>query len=432
MSSLKPVSAQACSRRRFLQVGSCSMLGLGLADALRAQAMNCRHAPNATSVILIWLDGGPATIDMWDPKPEAPQNIRGEFKSIPTSVPGVHVCEIMPRTALALDHCVLVRSLHHNIPDHLPGAQYVMTGNKPSAALEYPSLGSLAGHLLASSRGMPAYFTIGSVPNSGAGFLGPAFNPFRVSNLGEQVAIDLDGVTLPERLSLESLSSRRTLLKTFDRKFRNEHASADVELTLSRFQAEALDILTSDRIARAFDLTREPEAMLDNYGRGQLGRHALAARRLIEAGARFVSLSAPGWDTHAGNFTSLRQLAPPLDRALATLITDLDQRGMLDQTLVVCGGEFGRTPIVNSAGGRDHWSRAMSVLLAGGGLRRGHVHGATDERGFDPAEAPCTPDDLAATLLTLLGFPHDEQVLAASGRPVKLAEFGKPIGEIIA
>jgi len=431
MSGLKQFSAQAFSRRRFLHVGSCSMLGLGLADALHAEAINCRHTPSATNVILIWLDGGPATIDMWDPKPEAPQNIRGEFKSIPTSVPGVHVSELMPRTALAVDRCVLIRSLHHNIPDHLPGAQYVMTGNKPNAALEYPSLGSLAGHLLASSRGMPAYFTIGNVPNAGAGFLGPAFNPFRVANLGEKDAIDLDGVTLPEKLSRESLSSRRALLTTFDRKFRSEHASADVESTLSRFQAEALDILTSDRIARAFDLTREPDAMLDNYGRGPLGRHVLAARRLIEAGARFVSLSAPGWDTHAGNFTALRQLAPPLDRALAALTTDLDQRGMLDQTLVVCGGEFGRTPVVNRAGGRDHWSRAMSVLLAGGGLRQGHVHGATDERGFDPTEAPCTPDDLAATLLTLLGFPPDEQSLATSGRPVKLAEFGKPIREII-
>jgi uncharacterized protein (DUF1501 family) len=193
-----------------------------------------------------------------------------------------------------------------------------------------------------------------------------------------------------------------------------------------------LDILTSGRIARAFDLDREMDAVKDQYGLSEVGRGALTARRLIEAGARFVTVGVPGWDTHVGNFTALRGQLPPLDQALAALIADLDQRGMLDDTLVVCGGEFGRTPVVNGAAGRDHWSRAMSVLLAGGGLRRGYVHGATDGRGFDPIDDACTPGDMVATVLFLLGFHQDQQVTAATGRPIKLVEIGEPISALLA
>jgi hypothetical protein len=368
---------------------------------------------------------------MWDPKPNAPETIRGEFRTISTSLPGIPFGEHMVRTARMVDRCVLVRSLHHNVPDHLPGAQYVMTGNKPSAKLDHPSLGSLTAHLLTASRGMPPYFAIGNVPNSGAGFLGAAFNPFRVADSRQQDAVNLDGVTLPDGFSQELLSSRRDLLRAFDRKFRDEHTSTDVESTLSRFQLEAFDILTSDRIAQAFDLTAESDAVHDHYGRSEVGRQALTARRLIEAGARFVTIGVPGWDTHAGNFAALRALLPPLDHALAALVMDLDQRGMLDETLVICAGEFGRTPLINGAAGRDHWSRAISALLAGGGLPSGYVHGATDEHGFDPFDDPCTPDDLAATVLYLLGFPNDHQVLASSGRPVKLVEFGEPISALL-
>jgi hypothetical protein len=279
---------------------------------------------------------------------------------------------------------------------------------------------------------MPPYFTVGNVPNAGAGFLGPAYNPFHIAALGTQQEVNLDGVTLPDGFSKELLSSRSGLLAAFDRKFRREHSAIDIEATLSRFQVEALDILTSDRIVRAFDLNCETDSLKDDYGPSEVGRGALTARRLIEAGARYVTIGVPGWDTHAGNFTALRGLLPPLDQALAALVADLDQRGMLDHTLVVCGGEFGRTPQVNGAAGRDHWSRAMTFLLAGGGLKRGYVHGATDATGCDPAEHPCTPGDLVATLLTLLGLQEDQQVTATSGRPVKLVELGEPISALLA
>jgi hypothetical protein len=430
--AIKSNQLPAWSRRRFLQVGACSALGVGLTDVLRARAGGALQRPRAAGVILVWLDGGPATIDMWDPKPEAGESIRGEFRTISTSLPGVAFSEHMARSARMLDRCVLVRSLHHNIPDHVPGAQYVVTGNKPSASLEHPSVGSLAAHLLTGSRGMPPYFTMGATPNAGAGFLGPAFNPFPVQVEGPQATVNLDGVMLPEGFTTESLTARRELLSAFDRSFRRDHTAVDIEATLSRFQLDAYDILTSNRIAKAFDLAGEAEAVQENYGRSEVGRHALTARRLIEAGARFVTVGVPGWDTHTSNFAALRGLLPPVDQAVAALVADLDQRGMLDETLVVCGGEFGRTPVVNGAAGRDHWSRAMSVLLAGGGLRRGYVHGATDEQGFDPVDDACTPDDLAATVLALLGFPHDHEVHTTSGRPVKLMEFGVPIRAIMA
>jgi hypothetical protein len=419
------------SRRRFLQVGSCSALGIGLSDVLCAESQHALKAPRATGVILIWLGGGPSTIDMWDPKPDAPEHIRGEFRSIPTSVPGIHFSEHMPQTARILDRCVLIRSLHHNIPDHVPGAQYMITGNKPQASLEHPSLGSLAARLLRGSRGMPPYFTMGEAPNSGAGFLGAAFNPFKIATTEPQMAVNLDGVTLPEGMSLQALESRRRILNVFDRQFQQTHAGADIEPTLSKFQQEAHDILTSNRIANSFDLSAEPESVQQLYGMSDVGRNALIARRLIESGARFVTLGTSGWDTHVGNFTALRGLLPPLDQALAALVVDLEQRGMLEKTLVVCGGEFGRTPYVNGAAGRDHWARALSFFMSGGGLKRGYVHGSTDARGFDPSDAPCAPDDLAATILTLLGIPGDYRIQTMTGRPIDLVERGVPLADII-
>ena len=424
------------SRRRFLQIGSSGLLGLGLADLLHAESTLPVHTPRATGMILIWLGGGPATIDMWDPKPDAEVAIRGEFKSIPTALPSVRFSEHMPRTAEILNRCVLVRSLHHNIPDHDPGTQYVMTGNKPSATLEYPSIGSLSASLLSSSAGMPPYFTIGEAANVGAGFLGAAYDPFRVTSNKANVAVDLNGVVLPAGLTRNRLDARRQMRALVDAQFLARHAGADLVPTLSKFQQDAYEILQSNRIGSAFDLASEPASIHKLYAEsefgGDLGRNMLVARRLIEAGSRFVTIGTNDGDTHVNNFTALRLLLPRLDRAMSALIVDLDQRGMLDETLVVCGGEFGRTPIVNVNAGRDHWSRSMTFFMCGGGLKQGYVHGNTDPRGHDPVEAPCSPDDLGATLLTLLGFPANHQVPTTDGRPVELFKSGSAIADVIA
>ena len=432
MSPIFSQPCRTCSRRRFLQIGSTGVLGIGLADLLRAQSAMPRPNARATGMIFIWLGGGPATIDMWDPKPNAPREIRGEFQPIATSIPGVQFSELMSRTAKILDRSVLVRSLAHNIPDHGPGAQYVMTGNKPSAALEHPSIGSLAASLLPGSAGMPAYFTIGQSAYTGAGFLGAEHDPFRIASSRFKATYDLEGVVLPPNMTRQQFEARRRLSDVVNGEFVRRHEGADIVPTLSKFQQDAHDILTSNRIGKAFDIATEPESIRKMYGEGELGRNVLVARRLIEAGARFVTIGTEGWDTHANNFDALRGLVPPLDQALAALVTDLEERGRLRETLVVCGGEFGRTPQINPQAGRDHWSRAMSFFLAGGGLKAGYVHGSADDKGLDPIDGGCSPDDLAATLLSLFGFEPNHQVHTTAGRPIELFEYGKEIKELIA
>ncbi|HEY4312838.1 MAG TPA: DUF1501 domain-containing protein [Pirellulales bacterium] len=426
-----------CSRRTLLQIGWSGLLGVGSADLLRAESTPERMSARATGLIMIWLGGGPATIDMWDPKPDVAREVRGEFDTIETALPGVRFSQHLARTAEIINRGVLMRSLHHNIPDHTPGAQYVMTGNKPSAALTYPSIGSLAAKLLPTSAGMPPYFTIGEAANTGAGFLGAAYDPFRFSaakamRTKDQPANDLNGVVLPASMSPAQLDERRRMQELFNARFVERHRETDLVPTFSRFQLDSHDILASNRIGSAFDLTGESEATLALYGQGEVGRSMLVARRLIEAGARFVTVGTSGWDTHVDNFSTLRRLLPPLDKALAALVTDLDQRGLSDKTLLLCGGEFGRTPVVNNTAGRDHWSRVMTWFASGGGLKRGYVHGSSDARGNDPADAPCSPDDLAATALQLLGFPADSRVTTTAGRPVKLFESGRAIGAIMA
>jgi hypothetical protein len=431
MLNVNITDAASWTRRRFLKVGSSGALGVGLADMLRAESVDRVGPPRATGVIFLWLSGGPATIDMWDPKPESPSTVRGDFKTIPTAIPGVRFSELMVRTASILDRAVVVRSLHHGIPDHLPGTQYVMTGNKPEAALQYPSLGSVAAKLTPESHGMPAYFAVGEAPTSGAGFLGPAYEPFKMVAAGPDSSVNLDGVTLPAEMTLETLERRSRLSGLLTCQFTARSGESDVSPTLSRFSAEAFDILRSNRIARAFALESEPASIKTLYGDSSVGRNAIIARRLIEAGARFVTLGLPGWDTHSGNFTALRGLLPPLDQALAGLIVDLEQRGLLESTIVVCGGEFGRTPNINGAAGRDHWARAMSYFLSGGGLKRGFVHGSTDDRGFDPLDLPCNPDDLAATLLSLIGISASSQLQTSSGRPIKIVKSGRILSDLI-
>ena len=417
-------------RRDFLRVGAAGMLGLGLADAMRLRASAGGSAGRpAAGVIQIWLSGGPATIDMWDPKPGAPEEIRGEFRPIATSAPGVLIGEHMPGLAKVMDRCVLVRSLGHSISAHGPGTTYMATGHRPGAAMEYPALGSMAARVMAARRGVPPYVTFAALrdgaPGVGTGYLGSAYAPFEVEGEPGRGSLEARGVSLPGGMSPGSLEDREALRAALDRGLRALDAT-DVMAGLDGFHREAVEILRSDRVRSALDLSREPDRLRDDYGRTRLGQAALAARRLIEAGARFVTLGYGGWDTHAGNFTALRDtLLPPLDRALSALIRDLGSRGLLDETIVVCAGEFGRTPRINAAAGRDHWSRSMAVLLAGGGLPGGCVYGATDAHGMAPAVHPCSPDDLAANIFQRLGFGPRHEVSSASGRPISLFREGK-------
>ncbi len=418
------------SRRSFLRVGAAGLAGLTLDAALRAEEKEAgtAAAPSARNVILLFLTGGPATIDMWDMKPEAGETIRGEFRPIETAVPGVRICEHMPRLAKALPLATLVRSVTHTIAEHDQGQRYLMSGNAPSPAAENPSLGALASHLLRSRGGVPAYATLGDVPAATSGELGAAFNPFAIPSIA-RTADEQQGerIGLPDGFSRDDFSRRLRIRDRLDQRLAGS-SPQDLPAELDRFHAEAVEILHSDKIHRALQVAEEPASVRESYGETGLGRQTLAARRLVEAGARFVTIGFGDWDTHANNFSRLQQsLLPELDRALAGLLMDLEDRGLLRETIVYCTGEFGRTPAVNGNAGRDHWARTMTSLVAGGGLRRGHVHGATDGEGFAPVDGKCSPDDLSATLFRQLGFPPTQTVTTRAGRPVPLFRRGTPI-----
>jgi hypothetical protein len=419
-------------RRNFLYVGAAGLAGLSLGNALRQSAAADRTAPQAKNVIMIFLTGGPATIDMWDMKPDAPQKIRGEFQPRDTSVEGVRICEHFPKLAANMHLVALVRSLTHTIAEHTQGTAYLMTGNRPSPANDYPSLGSLSASLLAGNKGMPAYVTVGTVPSPGAGDLGAALNPFEVSlteGRGSDTARDRIG--LPSGFTVADLERRRCVLERLDRRMR-EFDSAGLPPQLDRFQQEALDILRSDKINKSLDIDSDTTDRRDKFGPTFLGRSALAASRLIEAGARFVTIGLGDWDTHANNFTRLRTtLLPQLDQGLAALLGDLDERGLLQETIVYCTGEFGRTPVVNDAEGRDHWARTMTALVAGGAVHRGIAYGATDDEGYEPRDRACSPDDLSATIFHQLGFPPGRQVVTRGGRPVPLFRNGHVLESLI-
>jgi hypothetical protein len=421
-------------RRSFLHIGYSSLFGFSigaLGNGLTWAAPEA-NAARAKNVIQIFLTGGPATIDMWDLKPEAPEKVRGEFRPIETAAPGIQICEHMPRLAKQMHRAALIRSVMHTIAEHTQGQAYVMTGNRPRPAAESPSLGSLSAALLPTSQGTPVNITLGRVPSSSAGELGAVYNPFEVSLPdGRMAQATSEAVGLPEGFTAADLERRRKVLSQLEERFIAQGPNS-LPRQLQQFQHDALEILRTDRIRAALDVDREPEPTRELYGRSVVGRGALVARRLLEAGGRFITIGFGDWDTHDNNFTRLRNaLLPQLDQALAALIEDLSSRGLLEETLIYCAGEFGRTPSVNSNAGRDHWSRAMTVLLAGGGIRGGTVVGMTDEHASDPAERPCSPDDVSATLFHQLGFAPTRQVQTPSGRMIPLFRNGTVIQELL-
>jgi hypothetical protein len=446
MSTTTRTDCEGFHRRDFLSVGSAGLLGLTLPGVLAAEAKakaagETRGAGRAKGVILVWLAGGPATIDMWDNKPDAPEGIRGEFRSIPTAAPGIQFAETLPKMARVADKVSVVRSLYHTIPSHSPATVFMTTGNRPTAALQYPSIGSLAARLMRTEVGVPPYVTFGDVRGGTAGlagYLGTGYNPFVIEGAGgggngraptfRVRGISLDGT----RITLTDLENRDRLLQNLDNGFSAVDRNSELVDGLDTFHRQALEILRSDKTKRAFDLASESAVTRDTYGNTPFGQSALAARRLIEAGVRFATVSIGGWDTHANTFTAHKtRLMPQLDQVLAALVSDLDQRGLLDSTVVMCAGEFGRTPRVNKTAGRDHWARSMACVLAGGGFKRGYVHGSTDASGMAPATEPVTPDDVAATVFTQLGVDPYTELQTPTGRPVQLFREGKVVDKLI-
>jgi len=351
----------------------------------------------------------------------------------------VQISEHLPKMAKVMDRATVVRSLHHTIPSHGPATVFMTTGNKPTPALQYPALGSLVTKLMPAEKGVPPYVSFGEIRGGVAGasgYLGTAYNPFIVEGgAGGKGGGNLRvrDIQLPTGFTLDELENRDKLLKDFDTTFQADDKSAELVDGLDAFHKQALEILRSDRTKKAFDLAQERPEVREAYGANGFGQGALAARRLVEAGVRFVTITMGGWDTHGQNFNALKtRLLPQLDQTLSALVHDLDERGLLDRTVVYCAGEFGRTPKINKNAGRDHWARSMAAVLAGGGFRRGYAHGSTDGQGMAPATEPCTPDDVSATLFRCLGIDPHTELMTPTGRPVQLFREGKVLEKLLA
>lgn len=432
----------AFSRRRLLQLGV-PALGLGFADLLRLRSAAAGGPSPASatsrrrSLIVFWTHGGMSQQDTYDLKPDAPPQFRGAYRPIATSAPGVFVTERFPRQARVMDRLALVRSVHHGNAIHAPSAHWMQTGyfgpTLARIAPQKPSFGSVIARAAgARTQGMPAYVTI---PKSeafgyqGSVYLGAAYQPFEVGADPNASEFEVANLALPKGLTLDAVRMRSTALREFDTLRRDIDASGVLE-GLDAFKAQALEMVTGDLVRRAFDIRSEDPRLRDRYGRHLYGQGALLARRLIEAGSTCVTVNTGYWDHHDDIEKNLEQHLPPLDQAIATLVEDLDERGMLDDVLILCAGEFGRTPLINGHAGRDHWANCFTVMLGGGGIQGGRVVGASEPRGGDVRERPVTPQDVLATVYRCLGISLDLHYPDASGRPVSIVGTGKPIEEL--
>ena len=427
-------------RRDFLRVGGLALGGLTLPNLLRSQAQAGQAgtvaAPRAKAGLLLWLPGGPSHFETWDPKPDAPADVRGPFGSIETRTPGLRIGELFPRLAAVADRFSVIRSVCHSESGHGGGERWVTTGYKSaSPEFERPHDHPKVGSVVAKMRGpnVSGMLPYVAVPPSGlhrdsAAYLGSAYGPLELYSTGRQWEMDLAPVVPPPRFE-----ARRDLLAALDGYRRDLDGSGRMD-AMDAMSRQAFDLVSTGAAREAFDPAREPQAFRDRYGDHEWGKSCLLARRLIEAGTTFVTVSVGSWDQHgsAGGtiLDKYREHAPQVDQAVSTLLTDLDDRGLLDETVVFLLGEFGRSPKVNNTGGRDHWPQAMSVLTAGGGLRPGVVVGATGPKGERPVDRMLGPGDLLATVYGQLGVDWRREFPNRDGRPVRLLAEGTPIREL--
>ena len=426
----KVTNCEGVSRRDVLKVGALTFFGLSLPELLAMRAASASAAPKAESVILLWCSGGPSHLDSFDPKPDAASEFRGEFKAISTNVPGIQLSEHLPNTAKVTDKIAIIRSLTSNIAAHEQASQYLLTGYKPLPTLQYPSYGSVIAKELGVRNAVPPYIAVPDVARAGqSGFIGAGYNAFTVPDPSTPT-FKVQDVNPPVAVDNSRMARRRGFTNKLNDRFVNALPDDNVR-SVDSFYEKAFDLVNSSTAKKAFDVSAESQTTRDLYGMSTYGQGALLGRRLVEAGARFVTISKGGWDTHTNNFQSLSQkLLPELDKAFAGLVTDLHQRGMLDKTLVVLMGEFGRTPRVNPRGGRDHYSRCRFVTFAGAGIHGGQVIGKSDETGSTPADRPVSPEDVASTLYSALGIDYTKQYITPTGRPIHLAANGAPIKEL--
>jgi uncharacterized protein (DUF1501 family) len=428
-------------RRDALRLGVAGVFGLGLTLPKLLAAEHEKQGKDV-SLIYVFLHGGLSTIDTWDMKPDAPAEFRGDFKPIATNVSGVQVCEHLPRLARQMDKFSLVRSFRHHNSDHGPADHYMLTGYFPQAGFnaglkpnnQRPAHGSIIARKLGPRGSVPPFVCLPKMhPSCGPAYLGPTAAPFVVDADPNAPDFAVPDIVPPSALDAKRLDHRKDLLAKLDRfqKSTEERANRDAQ-TVGVFQQKAFELMTSAEAKKAFDIHAEADKLRDEYGRNSLGQSCLMARRLVQAGVRCVTIDHSNYDTHDGNFETLKKsLLPGLDAALSTLLRDLSERGLLDSTLVVVTGEFGRTPRINKNAGRDHWGPAFTVGLAGGGVKGGVVVGKSDARAEKPASDPYGPEDLSATLFHLIGIDPKDEFYTPDGRPVAVVNNGRVIDELL-
>jgi uncharacterized protein DUF1501 len=414
------------NRREFLFVGLVGSLGLSLGNLFKLQAQSVSGAKaRAQSVVNIFLPGGIAAQESFDPRMLAPVEFRGPLGSVKTSLEGVYFSESMKHTAKVADKITVIRSMTHGEADHNRGTHNMFTGWRPSPAVQYPSMGSIVSHELGSRNNLPPYVCIPTQPNSfaGTGYLGSAYGPFSLGADPASNGFKVRDLSLPGGVDEERFARRRQMRAVVDAHFSALEKSDSLD-GMDSFYERAYAMVSSDKAREAFDLKKEPEKLRDDYGRNAAGQRLLLARRLVESGVRFVSLTYGGWDHHDNIRNGINNQMPSLDQGFAALIRDLAERGMLDSTLVLLTTEFGRTPKINKTAGRDHYPKVFSIAMAGGGIKQGYVHGSTDPTGSEPDSDPLTVPDYAATVYNLLGVDY-EKTLMAGARPVKIIKDGE-------
>jgi hypothetical protein len=426
-------------RRTFLTVGALTGLGVTLDGVLRMQAARAEinTAPSkegkAKSVIHIYLPGGMAHQDSWDPKPNAPIEYRGEVGTAKTKLDGVFFCEFMKKTAEIADKITVVRSMTHGEAAHERGTHNMFTGYRPSPALQYPSMGAVVSHEFGPRNNLPPYVCIPSMPTNfaGSGYLSSKYAPFSLGSDPANPGFSVQDLTLPGGINDKRFTTRKSILETVNDHFAAKEKSDNIS-AMDTFYQQAYAMISSPKAKEAFNINAEAANLRDGYGRNAAGQRMLMARRLVEAGVRFVSLTYGGWDMHGSIKAGMGGQLPAFDQAFAMLISDLQQRGLLDSTLVMVSSEFGRTPKINATAGRDHWPKVFSIVLAGGGIKKGLIYGTSDATASEPEDDPLDVDDMAQTVYHCIGIAGGKALMSPGNRPQRIVDGGKPRKDLLA
>jgi len=433
-----PAHFRKVSRREFVFTGLLGGLGLSMGDLFKLRAEQAALggksiAAKAEACIHIFLPGGCAAQETWDPKPFAPIEYRGPLGTVDTVIPGVKFSQYLQNTAKIADKLTVVRSMTHGEAAHERGTHNMFTGYRPSPAIKYPAMGSIISHEQGSRNNLPPYVCVPGVPNefAGTGYLSTAFGPFSLGADPATKGFAVRDLNMNAALTPARFDRRRTILSTVDEHF-SKLEKSDTLSAMDSFYQSAYALVSSKEAREAFNLEAEPAKLREEYGQNQAGQRMLMARRLVESGVRFVSLTYGGWDMHANIARNMERQLPEFDKAYAALIRDLDRRGMLEKTMVMVSSEFGRTPKINKDAGRDHWPKVFSVVFAGGGFKGGYVHGTSDATGTEPENDPLTVESMATTVYNQLGIDATKRLMAPGGRPIDIVRGGEVVNELLA